>query len=68
MEEKLENNDEKLYSVDDIHKIIQYINKNYTKIEDELAKPYEDNREDLPDDFFENTYNKCLKLAIENIK
>ena len=45
-------NSEKLYSVDDIHKIIRYMNKNYSKTEDELARPYEDKGEELPDDFF----------------
>ena len=58
---------EKLYSVDDIHKIIRYMNKNYSKIEDELAEPYEDKGEDLPDDFFNIAYNLCLKRAIESV-
>jgi hypothetical protein len=58
---------EKLYSVDDIHKIIRYMNKNYSKTEDELARPYEDKGEDLPDDFFEGAYNFCLKQAIDSI-
>lgn len=58
---------EKLYSVDDIHKIIRYMNKNYSKTEDELAKPYEDKGEDLPDDFFDIAYNLCLKRAIESV-
>lgn len=59
---------EKLYSVDDIHKIIRYMNKNYSKIEDELAEPYEDKGEDLPDDFFDIAYNLCLKRAIESVR
>ena len=58
---------EKLYSVDDIHKIIRYMNKNYSKTEDELAKPYEDKGEDLPDDFFDIAYKLCLKRAIESV-
>lgn len=58
---------EKLYSVDDIHKIIKYMNKNYSKTEDELARPYEDKGEDLPDDFFDGAYNLSLKRAIESI-
>lgn len=58
---------EKLYSVDDIHKIIKYMNKNYSKTEDELARPYEDKGEDLPDDFFDGAYNLCLKRAIESV-
>ena len=60
-------NSEKLYSVDDIHKIIRYMNKNYSKTEDELARPYEDKGEELPDDFFEGAYNLCLKRAIDSI-
>ena len=59
---------EKLYSVDDIHKIIRYMNKNYSKIEDELAEPYEDKGEDLPDDFFDIAHNLCLKRAIESVR
>ena len=58
---------EKLYSVDDIHKIIRYMNKNYSKTEDELARPYEDKGKDLPDDFFDGAYNLCLKRAIESV-
>ena len=58
---------EKLYSVDDIHKIIEWMNKNYSKTEDELAKPYEDKGEDLPDSFFEVAYNLLIKRAIESI-
>ena len=58
---------EKLYSVDDIHRIIKYMNKNYSKTEDELARLYEDKGEDLPDDFFDSAYNLCLKRAIESI-
>lgn len=57
---------EKLYSVDDIRKIIEYISKNYSKTEDELAKPYEDKGE-FPDDFFDSAYNLCLKRAIESV-
>ena len=62
------NSKKKLYSLDDVHKIINYMNKNYSGVEDELAKPYEDKGEKLPDDFFNNAYNLCLKRAIKNIK
>lgn len=58
---------QKLYSIDDIKKIIGYMNKNYSKIEDELAKPYEDKRMDLPNDFFDSARNLCLKRAIESV-
>jgi hypothetical protein len=58
----------KLYSVDDIYKIIKYMNENYSKIEDELIRLYEDKGEDLLDDFFESTYDFCLKQAIDSIK
>jgi len=59
---------QKLYSIDDIKKIIGYMNKNYSKTEDELAKPYEDKGIDLPNDFFDGAYNLCLKRAIESIQ
>jgi hypothetical protein len=58
---------EKLYSIDDVHRIIKYMHKNYSNTEDELAKPYTDKGEDLPDDFFDVAYNLCLKRAMENI-
>ena len=61
-------NTKKLYSIKDIHLIIEYMNKNYSRIEDELAKPYEDNREDLPEDFFIKSYNTCLRRAIKSLK
>lgn len=57
-----------LYSVGDIKKIVGYISKNYSKIEDELAKPYEDKDIDFPDDFFDRVYDLCLNRAIESIK
>jgi hypothetical protein len=43
------------------------MHKNYNKIEDELAIPYTDNHEELPDGFFDSAYNLCLKRAIESI-
>ena len=62
------NSRKKLYSLDDIHKIIDYMNKNYSGVEDELARLYEDKGEDLPDDFFMSAYNLCLKRAIKSIE
>lgn len=59
---------EKLYSLDDIIKILDFLNENYYKIENELAKPYEDKGEDVPDDFFDIVDNTCYKRAIESIK
>ena len=59
---------EKAYSIDDIRSIIEYMNKNYSKIEDEMAYPYDDRGEDLPESFFEAAYNLCLTRAIESVK
>jgi hypothetical protein len=59
---------EKLYSIDDIHKIIKYMNDNYSKIEDELSFPYEDKGLQLPEDFFDKAYDTCLNRAIDNIR
>jgi hypothetical protein len=65
--EKISNTNEKLYSIEDIHNVIKFMNKNYSNIEDELARPYEDSGEILPDDFFENAYNECFKRAVDSI-
>ena len=58
---------QKMYSIDDIKKIIEYMNKNYSSIEDELAKKYQDELIDLPDNFFDVAYNVCLQNAIDSI-
>lgn len=60
--------DEKMYSVSDIYEILEFLNKNYSKIEDELANKYESNNEDLPEDFFKSAYEESIKRAINNLK
>lgn len=64
---KIKNN-RKLYSVNDIHKVLDYISKNYSKIEDELAEPHENKKKELPKNFYKNAKNVCIKRAIESVK
>lgn len=56
---------DKLFTVEEIKSIIEWLNKNYSKTEDELARPYEDKGEDLPDTFFKDAYEEALNRAIK---
>lgn len=64
----LEDNKKKKYTEEDLRKIIEWLNKNYSKVEDELAKPYQDKGEDLYDGFFKDAYEEALKRAINSIQ
>ena len=54
----------KVFTIDDVKSIIKWINKNYSKIEDELATPYD--CKELPDTFFEDVLEETLIRAINN--
>jgi hypothetical protein len=58
----------KVYSEDDVKSIIKWLNGNYSRVEDELAKPIEDAQLDLPDTFFIDAYEEALTRAINSIK
>jgi hypothetical protein len=58
----------KIFSINDLHNILKYLNNYYYKIEDELAKPYEDKNENLPDDFFHKAYDEAVIRAIKNLR
>lgn len=57
----------KKYSKEEVISIIEWMQQNYNRVEDEMAAPYEDNDiEGLPDDFFEQAYKEALNRAFEN--
>lgn len=59
--------DKKLYSRSDIHAVIQYMNNNFSKIEDELCEPYDSKNETIPDNFYKNLYFEVIERAINSV-
>ena len=57
-----------VYTKKDFLAIIDFINKNYGEIEDELAKPYLDNDLPIPDSFFNDAYEEVLERAFNSLK
>ena len=58
---------DKVFSLDDVKKIMKWVGRNYSEVEDELAKPFEDRGEDLDDNFFDDVYQEALKRAIDSL-
>jgi len=58
----------KKFSEEDLRNIIKWLNKNYSKVEDELARPFEDNQSEFSDTFFIDAYEEALTRAIDSIR
>jgi hypothetical protein len=61
-------NKDKKYTVEDVKKIIKWLQNNAFSVEDELAKPFEDEDETLPETFFHDAYNEALNRAFQSIE
>lgn len=61
-------NQDKKYTKEDLKKIIEWLQKNGSSVEDELAKPFEDEDETLPETFFHDAYNEALNRAFQSIE
>lgn len=55
----------KQFSLEDTKNIIKWLNKNYSKVEDELFKPYVGREGEVPEDFFKNAYEEALNRGIQ---
>ena len=63
-----EQNKDKKYTVEDVKKIVEWLQKNASSVEDELAKPFEDEDEVLPETFFHDAYNEALNRAFKSVE
>ena len=57
----------KQFSLEDIKTVIKWLNKNYSKVEDELFEPYEGKEDEVPNDFFYNVYEEALNRGIQSL-